>query len=112
MWSLLLDTLVGYGYRTWRAGIWLLGFMLSGWWIFDRAHNAHLLIAAKPPGQRPWFYAAVYAVDLLLPFADLGYQSSWIADGWARPYYLVWNLAGWVLITAIVAALTGITKRD
>jgi hypothetical protein len=82
-----------------------------GWWIFDRAHPVHLA-AAKPPGQRPWFHAGVYGLDLLLPFADLGYQGAWIAGGWARWFYLGWNLAGWVLITAVVAALSGLTKRD
>ena len=55
MWSLLLSALVGYGYRTWQAGVWLVGFMLAGWWIFDRAHPAHL-IAPKPPGERPLFH--------------------------------------------------------
>jgi hypothetical protein len=82
-----------------------------GWLIFDLAHPAHL-VAAKPPGQRPEFHAGLYAFDLLLPFADLGYQGSWIAGGWARGFYLGWNLAGWILITAVVAALSGLIKRD
>jgi hypothetical protein len=111
VWNSLLEWTVGYGYQTWRAGIWLLALVGLGWWIFDRAHPVHLA-AAKPPGQRPWFHAGVYGLDLLLPFADLGYQGAWIAGGWARWFYLGWNLAGWVLITAVVAALSGLTKRD
>jgi hypothetical protein len=110
-WSSLLRWTVGYGYQTWKAGLWLLVLIGLGWWIFDRAHPAHLA-AAKPPGQRPWFHAGLYALDLLLPFADLGYQGSWIAGGWARGFYLGWNLAGWILITAVVAALSGLIKRD
>jgi hypothetical protein len=54
----------------------------------------------------------LYALDLLPPFDDLGYQGSWIASGWARWFYLAWNLAGWVLITAVIAALSGLIKRD
>jgi hypothetical protein len=111
VWNSLLEWTVGYGYQTWKAGIWLLVLVGLGWWIFDRAHPAHLA-AAKPPGQRPWFHAGVYALDLLLPFADLGYQGAWIASGWTRWFYLGWNLAGWLLITAVVAALSGLTKRD
>jgi hypothetical protein len=42
-WSLLLDALVGYGYRTWLAGVWLLGFMLAGWVVFDLAHPTYLI---------------------------------------------------------------------
>jgi hypothetical protein len=110
-WSSLLRWTVGYGYQTWKAGLWLLVLIGLGWWIFDRAHPAHLA-AAKPPGQRPWFHAGLYALDLLLPFVDLGYQGSWIAGGWVRGFYLGWNLAGWILITAVVAALSGLIKRD
>jgi hypothetical protein len=111
VWSLLLDVLVGYGYRTWLAGVWLLGFVLAGWWIFDQAHPAHL-IAPEPPGERPLFHAGLYALDLLLPIGDLNYQGAWIARGWARGFWLGWILAGWVLTTAVLAALAGILKRD
>ena len=111
VWNTLMCWTVGYGYQTWKAGIWLLALVLLGWRIFDRAHPAYL-IAAKPPAQRPWFHAGLYTLDLLLPFADLGYQSAWVAAGWARWFYLGWNLAGWVLITAVVAGLSGLIKRD
>jgi hypothetical protein len=110
-WNLLLYAMVGYGYRMWLAIAWLLLLMAVGWWRFDQAHPAHMM-AAKPPGQRPPFHAGIYALDLLLPFADLGYQGAWIATGTARWWYLGWNLAGWVLTTAVVAALTGLLKRD
>jgi hypothetical protein len=95
----------------WLAIAWLLALVGVGWWRFDQAHPAHL-VAAKPPGQRPWFHAGIYALDLLLPFADLGYQGAWIATGPARWLFLEWKLAGWVLTTAVVAALTGLLKRD
>ena len=112
LWSLLLGALVGYGYRTWLAGLWLVGLVAGGWILFDLAHPAHL-IAAKPAGQRPWFHAGAYALDLLLPFANLGYQDNWIVRGWwVLGLYLLWNLAGWVLTTAVVAALTGLLRRD
>jgi hypothetical protein len=110
-WNTLLRWTVGYGHETWRAGVWLLVLVGLGWGIFDHAHPAHLM-AAKPPGQRPWFHAGLYSLDLLLPFADLGYQNAWIANGWIRWVYLGWNLAGWVLIAAVLAALSGLIKRD
>jgi hypothetical protein len=114
MWNDLLRWTVGYGYETWKAGVYLLGLVGLGWCIFYFAHSpypAHLL-PAKPPGERPWFDPGFYALDLLLPFADLGYQSAWIAGGWARWFFLLWNLAGWVLITAVLAALSGLMNRD
>jgi hypothetical protein len=111
IWNTLLRWTVGYGYQIWRAGVWLVVLIGLGWFIFDLAHPAQL-VAAKPPGQRPWFHAGPYALDLLLPFADLGYQGAWIASGWTRWFYLGWNLAGWVLITTVVAALSSLIKRD
>jgi hypothetical protein len=109
--SLLLDVLVNYGYRPWLAGLWLLGLVGAGWWIFDLAHPAHL-IAIKPSGERPAWHAGLYALDLLLPIGDLNYQGAWIAQGWARWCWLAWILAGWVLTIALLAALSGILKRD
>lgn len=109
--SLLLDVLVNYGYRPWLAGLWLLGLVRAGWWVFDLAYPAHL-IASKPADQRPAFHAGLYALDLLLPIGDLNYQGAWIAQGWARWCWLAWILAGWVLTVAVLAAFSGILKRD
>jgi hypothetical protein len=81
LWSLLLDGLVGYGYRTWLAGVWLLGFWLVGWAVFDRAHANHELILAMPGEAHPGFQGAVYALDTLLPVVDLRQQGVWIPHG-------------------------------
>jgi hypothetical protein len=109
--SLVLDILVNYGYRPWLAGLWLLGLVRAGGWIFDLAYPTRLL-ATRPPGQQPPFHASLYALDLLLPIGDLNYQGAWIPYGWARWCWLAWILAGWVLTIAVVAALSGILKRD
>jgi hypothetical protein len=109
--SLLLDVLVNYGYRPWLAGLWLLGLMRAGQWIFDLAYPSRL-IATKPAGERPAFHSGLYALDLLLPIGDLNYQGAWIAQGWARWCWLAWIMAGWVLTIAFLAALSGILKRD
>src|SRR4029453_15925776 len=63
LWSVLLDGLVGYGYRTWLAGVWLLGFWLVGWVVFDRAHTHHELVLAKPGEVHPGFQGAGYGLD-------------------------------------------------
>jgi adhesin HecA-like repeat protein len=112
VWSRLLDVLVGYGYRTWLAGVWLAGFWLVGWVVFDRAHAHHDLVLAKPGEARPAFQAVVYALDTLLPVVDLRQQDVWIPQGVAQWWAWASILAGWVLTTAVVAALTGLLKRD
>jgi hypothetical protein len=112
LWSLLLDGLVGYGYRTWLAGVWLLGFWLGGWAVFDRAHAHHGLVVAKPGEAHPGFHGAVYALDTLLPVVDLRQQTVWIPRGGVQWWTWFSIVAGWVLTTAVVAALTGLLKRD
>jgi hypothetical protein len=107
----LLRWSVGYGYQTWKAVIWLLVLVGLGWVVFDLLHPAQI-IAAKPLRERPQFHGALYALDLLLPVGDLNYQGAWIARGWARLFWLVWIVLGWVLTTVVIASLTGISKRD
>ena len=110
-WSYGLDALVAYGYRTGQAGLWLLAFVLVGWKTFDLAYPCYL-IPSKPAAERPSFHALLYTLDLLLPIGDLNYQNSWIPQDWARWCWLAWILAGWVLTIAVLAALSGILKRD
>jgi hypothetical protein len=112
LWSLLLDGLVGYGYRTWLAGVWLAGFWLVGWAVFDRAHAHHGLVLAKPGEAHPGFQGAIYALDTLLPVVDLRQQAVWLPRGAVQWWAWASILAGWILTTAVVAALTGLLKRD
>jgi hypothetical protein len=101
---------VGYGYRTWLAGIWLLALVALGTRVFSGAYPAHIIaIRAHPPA----FHAAAYALDLLLPVVGLGQKSAWQPQGEALLYWS-WALtgAGWLLTSAVAAGLTGILKRD
>jgi hypothetical protein len=111
-WSLMLDSLVGYGYRTWLAGVWLFGFVVVGWAVFDRAYPAHMTSGARPAEPQPTFQPMVYALDTLLPVVDLRQQNYWIPEGGAQWWAWISILAGWVLTTAVVAALTGLLKRE
>jgi hypothetical protein len=111
LWSLLLDSLVGYGYRTWQAGVWLALFWLAGWAVFDRAHAQHELIVAKPGETHPSFHGAVYALDTLLPVVDLRQQEVWIPRDGAQWWAWTSILVGWILTTAVVTVLTGLLNR-
>lgn len=97
---------VGYGYRAWLAGGWLVMFLAVGTWVFSRAHM--IATEVHPPAFHPF----AYAVDVILPIVNLGQKSPWEPQGTAL--YWSWALtgAGWVLTTAVVAGLTGILKRD
>jgi hypothetical protein len=112
LWSLLLDGLVGYGYRTWMAAVWLLGFWLVGWAVFDRAHSHRDMVLAKPTEAHPGFHGAIYSLDTLLPVVDLRQQDVWIPRGAAQWWAWASIVVGWILTTAVIAALTGLLKRD
>jgi hypothetical protein len=105
----LIYATVGYGYRTWLAGIWLAGLAVLGSLVFTRADAHHLM---QPGPNVPAFHAGAYTLDVLLPVVDLGQEKAWTPHGWAL--YLSWSLiaVGWILTTAAVAGLTGIFKRD
>jgi hypothetical protein len=100
---------VGYGYRTWLAGGWLAALVVLGTWIFSRAYPAHMLATSTHP---PAFHALAYTLDTVLPVLNLHEKSSWQPEG--TSLYWAWALtgAGWALTAAVVAALTGILKRD
>jgi hypothetical protein len=100
---------VGYGYRTWLAGIWLAALVILGTWIFSGAYPARMIATSTHP---PAFHAPAYALDLLLPVVGLGQKSAWQPQGSALLYWSwVLTAAGWILTTAVVAGLTGILKR-
>lgn len=117
LWSRLLEVTVGYGYQPWRALWWLAGFVAVGALLFAHAYP-QALTATAPAGQLPVFQPVVYALDVLLPIVDLRQQDFWIPNA-ARPWgwaYLGWFwlsiAAGWVLTTAVAAAVAGLLKTD
>jgi len=112
-WGYLLDWTIGYGYRTWLAGVWLLALFLASWAVFD----GWLMLEApgiKPTKTEglPGFDPSMYGLDVLLPIVDLGQEKSYAPQGLTRWWFYFSIVAGWVLTTAVVAALTGLLRRD
>jgi hypothetical protein len=108
-WSVVEDLLVGYGYRTWQAVIpWIAAVIFGA--LYFHAHR--LEVVQRTPSQRPpTFHSLTYALDLLLPVVNLGQRDSWVAHNGAQTVAIALILAGWVLTTAILAALTGLVRR-
>lgn len=109
VWSILLNLTIGYGYRTWLAGVWLLGLAIAGTIVFRHAYPAHMVAISSTPMP---FNPIIYAVDVLLPIVDLGQQTSWQPRGPALDFYWALIALGWILTSALVAGLTGIFKQD
>jgi hypothetical protein len=104
--NLIADVTVGYGYRTWKAGVWLVVLTALGTIAFSRIHM--IASVSHPPAFNP----LGYSLDQLLPIADLGQKNDWQPAG--GYLYLAWLLRGigWTLTTAVVAAVTGVLKRE
>ncbi len=109
LWGLLLDGTIGYGYRTWQAGLWLLGLLALGTVIFSRWSSQ--LTAVKRPPEQPEFSALLYTLDQLLPVLNLHQRDAWLPHGPIAYVTLAFTVAGWVLTSAVVLSLTGLLKR-
>lgn len=101
---------MGYGYRTWLAGIWLAGLIAAGTAAFASAYPTHM---HKSAAVVPAFNPFIYALDTVLPIVDLGEQKAWVAQGGALTVQWLLTCAGWVLTTAVVAGVTNaLNRRD
>ncbi|MFH8463790.1 oxidoreductase [Streptomyces sp. NPDC017991] len=102
IWGRVFDATVGYGYRPWRAGGWLILLSLIGTLVF-RAHTP----TPNKEGEGPPFSALAYTLDLLIPIGGFGQRGAWHWDDpgvMGLSYALI--AAGWLLTTAVVAGVT------
>jgi hypothetical protein len=137
--SVMLDWLVGYGYRPGRSVLILIALTLLGSGIFKLAAvsggmvptetslvDPYLKTGSLPPGY-PRLNSLVYSLDVLLPIIDFQQDSKWRpnqtqGDGVRLPDLLIgdialWTMrfliaAGWIVSTLLVASLTGLIRKD
>ncbi|WP_330309792.1 MULTISPECIES: oxidoreductase [unclassified Streptomyces] len=107
-WGHLLDVTVGYGYRPWLAGVWLLALTLLGTLVF----GAHSPTPVKQ-GEGAPFQPLVYTLDLLIPIGGLGQRTAWYwTDGSLQWLAYLLIALGWVLTTAVIAGVTRTVQRN
>ncbi|MYS20904.1 MULTISPECIES: hypothetical protein [unclassified Streptomyces] len=102
----LLDITVGYGYRTWIAGIWLTLFATAGSVVFT-LWPAHATVKGAPA-----FHPFIYTLSLLLPIVDLGQNDTWQPQGFTQWFAWALTLLGWALTTAVVAGVSRVLNRS
>jgi hypothetical protein len=136
-WNLILGASVGHGYRSWLAILWMLLLISIGTAVFCEAQHMGVVASAdentypavtfnklgtldREVGQ-PDFQPLLYSIDVLLPFVDLHQKSSWWLSprkplDWAyigcESYFLGHLILAWLLTGLLVAAPTGIVKKD
>lgn len=100
--SFLLFITIGSGYELWLAALWAVELTIVGALVFRRTPEAK---AASMP------CCLAFSFDMLIPLIRLREMHYKIdIAGRARYYFYFHRIAGWILGSFIVAALTGITK--
>ncbi|WP_431898785.1 hypothetical protein [Nonomuraea sp. bgisy101] len=107
LWGYMQDLTVGYGYRPYRAALWLAALLLMGAVVF----TVHQPPAFKP-GEAPPFNAFLYTLDLLLPIISFGQETAFGPRGLQQWLAAAMITAGWILATTILAGLTRALSRQ
>lgn len=106
-WGTLLDVTVGYGYRPWLAGAWLLGLLAAGS-AFFAVHRPAPMAAHNGPHFNP----VAYTLDLLVPVISLSQAGAWNPAGLSEAVAYALIISGWILVTALVAGVTRVLSRN
>lgn len=108
-----LGATVGYGYKPGQGCWWLAGLFLIDWFVFTWGkENGHLRAIGDRPVKPPEFHVSLYALDHVLPVIELGQRSYWSATGFFQYWQTGSDLAGWLLVTVILGAVTARLVRS
>jgi hypothetical protein len=106
-WGFLLNWTVGYGYRPWLAGLWLVVLLCLGTTVFAMDHPR-----AVNSGYEPHFNPLIYTFDLLIPVSPFGMRDAFAPVGLTQWLAYALIVAGWILATALIAGITRVLRRD
>jgi hypothetical protein len=114
LWNVGEDILIGFGYRTGRALIPFAIFLALGWWYFGNAYDDGEIVERSTAAtiNEPPFKPLIYSLDQLVPVVNFGQRENWVATGDAQTLVTIMVIVGWILTTAILAALTGLVRRN
>jgi hypothetical protein len=108
-----LGATVGYGYKPGQGIWWLAGLFLIDWFVFTWAkENGHLRALREKSERLPEFHVSLYALDHVLPVIELGQRSYWSMTGFFQYWQTFSDLAGWLLVTVILGAVTARLVRS
>ncbi len=97
--------------------VFMMIMILIGWNVFLVAEANGAMNATKSNVPNP-FNAFVYSLEVFVPLVDLHQESYWLPDanaayGWLlRLYFWVHIALGWISSTLLVAALTGLVRKE
>lgn len=111
-WLWFLGKSIRYGYEPWRVMGFMMGMIVIGWAVFSFAEMT-------PTGKvTPHYNPFIYSLEVFVPLVDLHQERYFLPHGsapgaaWCLWYFWFHIILGWVSSTLLVAALTGLIKRD
>lgn len=94
--------LIGYGYRNWQAFFWFIGLACLGAWVCSRSPAGREMKIS----ERFW-----YSVDIAVPVFDLDKTHATVKlTERCAIYFYFHKAAGFVLISFVIAGLSGLTR--
>ena len=112
-WLWFLGKSIRYGYEPWRVVGFMVGMILIGWGVFSGAEMTPTTSQFKP-----LFNPFIYSFEVFVPLMDLHQERYYLPSAappggvWFRSYFWLHIILGWVSSTLLVAALTGLIRRD
>ena len=126
-----LEWSIGYGYRTWQAGLVLVGVFVAIAVLASFAQQHHLMVpvgdtdalhfvpsVTRCTSSYPCFSPVGYAVDTVIPLISVHQADFWgpnahtiLGHAWASATRAA-TVLGWALVTLLLAGYTGIVRRD
>lgn len=106
IWGWLQEWTVGYGYRPWRAALWL-----AVCWLLGSLWFAYHQLPRLDSGQDPSWQPVIYVADLLVPVVNLGQDGMWRTSGASAWVAGALTAAGWLLLSTGAAGATRILTR-
>ena len=139
LWSWLLQITIGYGYKFWLASVWAAGSLLLGTFVAFYAHGRGNLRTDPAPQATvqmagggeldECFHAVFYSLNATLPSPIANFSNEalwgrglpwqlkeqgrndwryWFFEGW----FLFQRLFGWLLAGLMIAAASGLIKKE
>jgi hypothetical protein len=107
--------LVGNGFRTWWAGLWIILLTVVGTAVFNAADHNGEFTATKAAGLSLPFQPFVYSLDALLPIVNLGQADAYLPTATSaadvRTFLYVQICLGWLLASALAASAASALQR-
>ncbi|MFJ7779477.1 hypothetical protein [Streptomyces yangpuensis] len=107
-WGTVQDVMVGFGYLPGRALLWLSVLLFSAMAYFQVAGP----LARVKRDEGPTWDPFLYSLDVVVPFISLGHDTAWDPTGWDKAVSVLLMVAGWFLVTTVIAGMGRTLRRQ